>query len=52
MVLYSENGWIATYEENSDGSVYANITDKFGKQYAYHQYFESLEALKVWQASK
>ena len=52
MTIYASNGWIATYSKNDDGSLYANITDRFGKQYAYHMYFESEAALVSWLNSK
>lgn len=48
MLIYASNGWMATYELNSDGSLYANITDRHGKAYAYRQYFSSLSDLKAW----
>ena len=48
MLIYASNGWMATYELNDDGSLYANITDRNGRQYAYHEYFYSLTALKDW----
>ena len=49
MLIYASNGWMATYNElNPDGSLYANITDNNGKQYAYRQHFDSLSALKAW----
>lgn len=50
--LYSSNGWTAVYEVNDDGSVYANITDNNGRQYAIHQFFSSIEELSYWLESK
>ncbi len=41
-VLVGTNGWHAIYEELSDGTIQATVTDNNGRQYVYRQIFKSM----------
>lgn len=51
-VLVGSNGWHAIYDELSNGTIQATITDNSGRQYVYRQIFRSIDDLTAFIESK